>query len=85
MTLEGKELVQVLVDGIYAIRGIEDEDSKYFMLYNGEELNVIERLIKAGLIEEKVQEEIQSPTDNNLINNGTINTVTNSIQNNNVE
>lgn len=69
--VNGKELVRVAVEGIYEVRGVE-EDSKYFMLYNGEELNVIERLIKAGLIEnnENNQEnEAENLIENNITNN----------------
>lgn len=86
VSLSGRELVPVAVEAIYEIPNIEDEDSKYAMLYNGEELNVIERLIAAGLIEEADDgnEEIEDTmtnttgdtlneamTENNILNNNT--------------
>jgi len=66
---EGNELVQIAVDGIYAINNAENEEKEYFMLYNGEELNVIERLIKAGVIEENVEEENSNEDENIVANN----------------
>lgn len=74
--LNGKELVPIAVESIYSIENTKNEDSRYFMLYNGEELNIIERLILAGLIdhdEEKKQEE------NNMISNSISNNITNEI------
>jgi len=66
ISVDGKELVPVAVEGIYAIRG-EEEDEKYFMLYNGEEINLIQRLISAGLLEEKAEEETGNPSIKNEI------------------
>lgn len=63
----GKELVPIAVDSIYAIENAENEDEKYFMLYNNEELNVIERLIIAGLIEPTKTETKEE--ENNIANN----------------
>lgn len=71
--IEGKELFSVVTDGIYEKNGVEDSNSKYFMLYNGKELNVIEEL---GLTEE---ENIQKPGN---ITNEITNTITNTITNN---
>lgn len=72
ISLNGEELVPVEVDGIYEVRGIEDENLKYHMLYNGEEINLIERLIKAGKIDK---------TTTGAVNN-TITNTTQNIENN---
>ena len=78
LDIAGKELVPLKVDGIYTL---ENEDTNYYMLYNGKELNVIERLIAVGLIE-------TNKNENNLSNNNTItqneisNKLTNTISNN---
>lgn len=82
LSIEGKELVRIAVDGIYALNGIEDEDLKYFMLYNNEELNVIERLVKAGLIEENDKEEITEPIEPPTVNNEVVNTENETVINN---
>lgn len=66
----GKAMIPVVVEGIYAITGEENEDEKYRMLYNGEEMNVIERLIKAGEITKTPDKE----ETNNMITNTTQNT-----------
>lgn len=71
LSVTGQTLVKTAVDGIYAIREVEDEDSKYFMLYNGEELNVIERLVKAGLISERVEEDVPEDTIGDVENETT--------------
>lgn len=84
--ITGKELVPVQADAIYGVIDAENEDSKYFMLYNGQELNVIERLTSEGLIgsENKEQEEglINNNTTitENIIENETDN-ITNDINN----
>ena len=87
-SVTGEELVRIAVDGIYSINGIEDEDSKYFMLYNGEELNVIQRLIKAGLIKDNTnnKEEIQDTIQNETVtdNSITTNTITNTVVNDDI-
>lgn len=71
----GKELVPIAVTNIYEVQEAENEKSRYFMLYNGEELNVLERLIDAGLIKYE-DEEIKSNTiQNNTVNNKGNNTV----------
>ena len=68
-SMSGQELVPIAVDAIYAIPDVTDVDSKYFMLYYEDELNVIERLIIAGLIKDTSNEETNEPTDNNTQNN----------------
>jgi len=76
LNTKGKELVPIAVDGIYGVLGAENENSKYFMLYNGEELNVIERLIKAGEIKEDEEMQEQNGTENNnIINSSDTNTI----------
>ena len=89
--LTGKELVPIAVESIYAIKNVEDEDSKYFMIYNGEKLNVIERLIIAGFVKPKEEEKEEEIEENNTIENNIItvditenNTVNNQIGNNSV-
>ena len=91
LDLSGKEMVPIAVENIYAIKNVEDEDSRYFMIYNGEELNVIERLIIAGFIEPKKEEKEEEKEENNIIENNIItvditenNTVNNQIGNNSV-
>ena len=89
--LDGKEMVPIAVESIYAIKNVEDEDSRYFMIYNGEELNVIERLILAGFIKPKEEKKEEEKSENNNIENNIItvditenNTVSNQIGNNSV-
>ena len=88
--LDGKEMVPIAVESIYAMKNIEDEDSRYFMIYNGEELNIIERLILAGFIKPK-QEEKEKEEENNTIENNIItvditdnNTINNQIGSNSI-
>lgn len=76
LDINGKELIPIAVSNIYGIEEFGSEDLKYFMLYNGTELNVIERLVKAGLIEVEENE-----TTNNI---DTENKTTNNIEGNNV-
>ena len=82
----GKELVPIAVDNIYEIENAENEDNKYFMLYHNEELNIIERLIVAGLLEEDTttqeEQENHPTTANNEIVNTTVNTVEDNTMNN---
>lgn len=75
---KGEELVPIAVDNIYEVENPENENSKYFMFYNGKELNIIERLIAANLIEDNSIPETQQ--ENNEINNNLIdaNSVNNS-------
>lgn len=80
----GRELVRLAVDGIYAANGVKDEEERYFMLYNGEELNVIKRLIEAGLIEEKVEENPSEELENtipNIVANNLINELNGTLEN----
>lgn len=81
LDVNGKELVPIAVDSIYQLEGIEDEDKRYFMLYNNQEMNVIERLIVAGLIEKNEQqtknENSNNTTTNTTVGNNAINTITN--------
>lgn len=77
----GKELVPIAVEAIYEASWAENENSKYFMLYNGEELNVIERLIKAGLIKEEVKEPEEDKKDENAIENNIDNSIKSDITN----
>lgn len=72
--VKGKSLVKIVVDGIYLKDGVEEEN--YFMLYNGEEMNVIERLIEAKLIEKENDNESDSDqeSENNMIDINNITT-----------
>lgn len=72
LDINGKELVPVAVDSIYKIENSEDENSKYYMIYNNEELNVIERLIRAGLIKDKNINEENNNITTGTIDNGTV-------------
>ncbi len=91
ISTSGDSLVPIAVEAIYAITDTESNETKYYMLYNGEEMNVIERLIAAGLLEEEVTEEDNNDdntiTDNNNIvdNTETENTITNTTDDNNTE
>lgn len=71
LDLTGKELVPIQVESIYSIENIQDENERYFMLYNGEELNIIERLIIAGIIEseKKADEDDKNDLGNTIENN----------------
>lgn len=83
--IKGNILVPIVVDAIYSIEGASSEESKYFMLYNGEELNVIERLILAGVIEEKKTQSSLNSTESkteNIVNIVETNQTTNSIESN---
>lgn len=98
LNIDGKELVPIAVDSIYEIENPENENSKYYMLYNNEELNIIKRLIKAGLIEDKNNndnDENNNTTTTNTVNNNTVQTsapvtndtvneISNQITNNNI-
>lgn len=76
----GKELISTEVDAIYTAESSKNEKYNYYMLYNNRELNVIEELIKAGLIEDPEKKELEENTNTNSINN-----TTNQIVNNVVE
>lgn len=69
----GTELVTISVDSIYG-----DGQGNYLMTYNGKELNVIDELVKAGIIKEDVEGK------NEVSNNSTVHNTTNNIQNNSV-
>ena len=78
----GKELVPIAVESIYSIENATEEDSKYFMLYNGKEMNVIERLIIAGLIEDNKKEEEENSQSNTISNQATNQVSANEVINN---
>lgn len=86
LDVTGKELVPVAVTAIYQFDNIEDEDSKYYMLYNGKKINIIERLIEVKLIEKTVKEEANTSTEDNTTTDNTVsNSANNSINNTSVE
>lgn len=76
--ITGKDLVPIAVDSIY---GVENEDSEieYWMLYKNEELNIIQRLIKAKLIKDTTK---TTDEDNTITNSTTTNSVSSNISNN---
>lgn len=74
LDINGKELVTISVDSIYG-----DEQGNYLMAYNGKELNIIDELVKAGIIKEDVEEKNEASNNNTIVNN-----TTNNIQNNSV-
>lgn len=95
LDINGKELVPIAVDNIYEIENTENKSSKYYMLYKNEELDIIERLIAAGLLEDKNSKKENNNTTTNIINNNTVQTnapvansttneISNQIANNNI-
>lgn len=76
-SVEGKEMVPARVNSIYSITSAGE--NIYYMIYNNEEINLIERLIKAGVIEDPNKTENTQATTNN--NN---NTMANTVNNTNV-
>lgn len=78
----GKELVPIAVDSIYSISN--NNQTNYFMLYNKQELNIISRLIAAGLLEDEVKTEDEATTNTaNSNTQSTANNVQNSTTTNN--
>lgn len=69
--ITGKELISTAVDAMYIYEGTENEKYNYYMLYNNKEFNIIEELIKAGLVEDSEKEKIEENTNTNSINNTT--------------
>lgn len=76
-SVEGKEMVPSRVNSIYSITssGVDT----YYMIYNNEEINLIERLIKAGVIEDPNKSESTQANNNtentsNAMNNTNTNT-----------
>ncbi len=74
----GKELVPIAVNSIYSVTN--NSQTTYFMLYNNQELNIISRLIAAGLLEDEVKTEDEATT--NTTTNNTQNTTNNNMANN---
>lgn len=64
ISIEGDRLISVTAEGIYIKKGIQDEKTKYFMLYNGREFNVADRL---NITDDDWQEE-NDDTENNIVN-----------------
>lgn len=74
LSVNGKQLIQIVADSIYGISNIVDEEEKYFMVYNGEKMNVVKELINQGLIEKK-QEQKEETSTNIILNTIITNTV----------
>lgn len=66
-SIEGKEMVPARVNSIYSIT-LGGKDI-YYMIYNNEEINLIERLIKAGVIEDPNKTENTQTNYNNTMEN----------------
>ncbi len=74
--VQGKEMVPARVKAIYSITN--GGTNNYYMFYNNEEINVIDRLIRAGVIQntnEETNENIN--TQNNVTKNSTNNNIVN--------
>ena len=69
LDITGKELISTEVDAIYIYEGTTDKKYNYYMLYKNQELNIIDELIKAGLIENSENEDIGNNTENNINTN----------------
>jgi len=52
LDVTGKELISTLVDAIYLIKNVENKN-EYYLLYQNQELNIIEKLIEGGYITKK--------------------------------
>lgn len=80
LNLKGENVIPIQVDSIYSIENTRKE-MEYFMIYNNQELNIIEMLIEQGIIENtNPKEEI----NNTIINKNTVNQVSNNTISNNV-
>lgn len=77
LDITGKELVSTAVEAIYTIENSSDQEYNYYMLYNNKELNIIEELIKAGIIEDPNENTQEEKKSENIIENNNINTITN--------
>lgn len=67
LTLDGKELVPIAVESVYSMKETNNEEEKYFMIYNGKEMNIIKRLIEVGLLKEEENEEHSMQQSNNQL------------------
>ena len=77
--INGKTIIQPVLDKIY-IKKTPTNDMKYYMIFNNQEINVLDRLILEGIIEGELQD---ITTDaNNIIENSISNSVTNNMMNN---
>jgi hypothetical protein len=74
--VDGKDLVSITLDSIYSIED-DKENIEYYMLYETNELNIIDKLVEAGLIESETTEDEEEYKTSNIIQE-------NSIQSNNI-
>lgn len=86
----GKKLVPIAVDGIYAIKNEITDEVTYYMLYKNEELNVLERLRLAGLIEDpnaiKEENKVNNETTTaNMVESNVTNQLSNTMKIENVQ
>lgn len=78
--VKDKKLVPLKVSSIYYINN--NGKPEYYMVYKKQELNLIERLIKAGVIEDPEKENTNTPNvENNTVDNTVNNIVGNTMNN----
>ena len=79
--IEENIIVPIQVDSIYSIKN-EENELEYFMIYNGEELNIIKMLVEQGIIEDpKVKENKKEDKENTNTIENVNNTITTNSQN----
>ena len=80
--LKNNIIVPFEVDSIYSIENDKDE-LEYFMIYNGEELNILAMLIEQGIIKDPKKEEVVPDNSNTIVQNTVIQNNTNTLVNEN--
>lgn len=80
--LKNNIIVPFQVDSIYSIEN-DEEELEYFMIYNGEELNILAMLIEQGIIKDPKKEEVVADNSNTIVQNTVIQNNTNTIENEN--
>lgn len=84
ISTEGKELVPIATDSIYSIEDETTKETNYYMLYNNQELNVIDRLTAAGLIEDSdKRQNTQNDTNDTMLEVDLTNQINKNTQENN--
>lgn len=74
-------IVPIQVDSIYSLNN-EKNELEYFMIYNGEELNIIKMLVEQGIIEDpKAKVNTQEDNENTNTIENVNNTITTNSQN----
>ena len=80
--LKNNIIVPFQVDSIYSIEN-DKEELEYFMIYNGEELNILAMLIEQGIIKDPKKEEVVPDNSNTIVQNTVIQNNTNTLVNGN--